>query len=290
VVTQPLASTIQYGLFAYPNPANDAAVVGQTGDASANCATGAQRQAMGATSAQVSTALGQVVPSGGTPSATTLASVRSTVDALRQDARPLAVVLATDGAPNCNISARPGVTNCRVEDGFTMCNCTCTSNSSNQSDTECARFNCLDDQNTTAAIAQIAGLGVQTHVIGIPDSNIPADQLAIFNRSLNDMAVAGGAPLTGTVRYHQASSLQALQSSLEAVTRRILACQITVPRSLAGATSVEVRLGTQPIPQDITRRNGWDQTGSTSIQLFGSACDAATASLDTVTVRRCQRP
>jgi len=281
-VTQPLASTIQYGLFAYPDPANDGSGV--------NCAKGVQRQAMGATASQINTALGLVVPTGGTPTALTMSDVRTTVNALRQDQRPLAVVLATDGAPNCNLSVRDGVSNCRDDNGTQVCNCTCTSNAAGQSDTNCAIFNCLDEQNTTGAIGQIATLGVQTHVIGIQDANIPAGQLAIFNQALNNMAVAGGAPLSGTIRFHQATSLQALQASLEAVTRRILACQITVPRQLAGATTIEVRLGNQPIPRDVSRRNGWDQTGGASIQLFGSACDAATASLETVTVRRCEAP
>ncbi len=291
-VTGALASTLQYGLFVYPNPAQDAVAV--------NCSQGAQRQAMGGSAAQINSALNAVNPLGGTSTATTMTAVRSVVSTLQQDARPLAVVLATDGAPNCNFSPRAGVSNIRDKGGTQFADCTCTSNvcavdpvsgaQDCQSDTNCALFNCLDDVTTTGAIGQISQLGIQTHVIGIPDTNIPAGQLAIFNQSLNDMAIAGGAPLSGSVRYHQATSLQALQSSLQAVTRRILACQITVPTALAGATSIEVRLGTQPIPEDPARRNGWAQTGPSSIQLFGSACDAATASLETVRIKRCARP
>jgi hypothetical protein len=178
------------------------------------------------------------------------------------------------------------------ENGVVTCACACTSNAGDppQSDASCALFNCLDDSASTGAISQIAALGVQTHIIGIPDSGLPAGLRALFSNSLNAMAVAGGAPLPGATRYHEASNLAALQSSLEAVTRRIVACQITTPTVLDGGTSLEVRLGTQPIPQDLTRRNGWDQTGPSSIQLFGSACDAATASQQTVRITRCARP
>jgi hypothetical protein len=282
-VMSTLSTTVQYGLFVYPNPQSDGAA--------ANCSAGVQRQAMGSTSSQINNALGEVNPAGGTPTATTMAEARAIVAGLAADDRPLAVVLATDGAPNCNLNeTRPGVSSCSTDNGTRVCQCTCTSNAVGQSDANCAIFNCLDDSNTSAAIADIAALGVQTHVIGIPDTGLPAGLQAIFQGSLNTMAVAGGAPLAGAIRYHNADNVTALQASLEAVTRRILACQITVPTSLDGATSVEVRLGDQPIPQDPSHRNGWDQTGPAGVQLFGNACDAATASLSTVTVRRCARP
>lgn len=284
-VTDGLASTVSYGLFVYPDPASDSA--------RANCSAGVQRTAAGGTAAQINAALAAVNPAGGTPTAATMSSIRPIVDQLRADGRPLAVVLATDGAPNCNLSDdRLGVSCTTQRSGAVTCACACTSNTGDppQSDTNCALFNCLDDSASTGAISQIAALGVQTHVIGIPDSGLPAGLRALFSNSLNAMAVAGGAPLPGTTRYHEASNLAALQSSLEAVTRRIVACQITTPIVLDGGTSLEVRLGTQPIPQDLTRRNGWDQTGPASIQLFGSACDAATASQERVRVKRCARP
>jgi hypothetical protein len=285
-VTGGLAPTVTYGLFVYPDPSGDAQQV--------NCSAGVQRLAVGGTAAQINSALAAVNPAGGTPTAATMASVRPIVDQLRADGRPLAVVLATDGAPNCNLSqGRAGVSNCTTQtNGVVTCACACTSNAGDppQSDASCALFNCLDDSASTGAIAQIAALGVQTHVIGIPDSGLPPGLTAVFSQSLNAMAVAGGAPLPGVTRYHEASNLATLQSSLQAVTRRIVACQITTPIVLDGGTSLEVRLGTQPIPRDLTRRNGWDQTGPSSIQLFGSACDAATASQDTVRIKRCARP
>jgi hypothetical protein len=278
-VTSSLAPNLEYGLFVYPDPQNDA-----TTSPPANCSAGVQRLAVGGTAAQMNTALDAVEPSGGTPTSATLATVLPTVRSLADDGRPLAVVLATDGAPNCLNNPPEG----------TLVPCTCTSNLQEQTNDNCASFNCLDEVISTNAgpIASIAALGVQTHVIGIPDvsGTVDAQTAQVFTDSLNAMAVAGGAPRSGSVKYHDGSNTAALQAALQAVTRRILACQITVPVALDGASSLEVRLGDSPLPQDANRQNGWAQTGASSIELFGSACDAATTSSLSVVVRRCVPP
>jgi hypothetical protein len=283
-VTAGLAETVTYGLFVYPDPANDGAA--------ANCSTGVERQAVGATAAEVTSALATVGPAGGTSTSATMASLLPMVSQLRADGRPLAVVLATDGAPNCNLDqSRPGISSCSSqEDGPVTCACACTSVDPEQTDDRCAIFNCLDETASSSAVAAVAALGVQTHIIGIPDIGLSPELSARFTSSLNAMAIAGGAPLEGTTRFHQATNEASLRASLEAVTRRIVACQITVPVVLDGATSLDVRLGDQPVPRDLTRRNGWDQTGPSSLQLFGIACDAATARQQSVVVLRCARP
>ncbi|HEY1101600.1 MAG TPA: hypothetical protein VGF99_21860, partial [Myxococcota bacterium] len=274
--------------FVYPDPGNDG-----TRNPPANCSAGVQRQAVGATAAQFNAAIGAVEPSGGTPTSSTLSAVVPVVEDLVEDERPLAIVLATDGAPNCQINPVLPLD----EDGdpvVSLIACTCTSNLQEQSNESCASFNCLDEQVSTGTgpIARLARLGVQTHVVGIPDvsGTVDANTQRIFTESLNQMAIAGGAPLSGTTKFHDGSNTTALQSSLQAITRRILACQVTVDDDIAGFTSLEVRLGDSPLVRDTNRRNGWDQTGPRSIELFGNACDAATASTERITVRRCARP
>lgn len=283
-VTAALAETVTYGLFVYPSPAND-------GEA-ANCSAGVERQATGGAAADINGALAAVNPAGGTSTAATMRALLPVVTQLRADGRPLAVVLATDGAPNCNLDQnRPGVSNCSSDTGgFDTCVCACTSIDPTQTDEHCSPFNCLDDAASSSAVAALAALGVQTHVIGIPDTSVSPTLLERFTSSLNAMAIAGGAPLAGTTRFHQATNEASLRTSLEAVTRRIVACQITVPVVLDGATNIELRLGTQPVPRDVTRRNGWDQTGPSSLQLFGIACDAATSTQATIRVKRCAPP
>jgi hypothetical protein len=272
-VTTALASSVTFGLFAYPNPGNDAAQV--------NCGTGVQLQAVGAGAAAINASLDNLSPSGGTPTAQTLLAAAGVLPGLVADGRPIAVVLATDGAPNCATTADDKV------------RCQCTSRANGETNESCSRFNCLDAVNSANAVAQIAALGVQTHVVGIrgtDENNFDSnnDGISDFTEALNAMAIAGQAPLPGTVKFHEATSQEALETALQAITRRILACKITVAASLNTASSVTVTLGDDVLAQDITRRDGWDITGPNTVELFGAACDAATASQDTVTVTRCE--
>ena len=280
-VTSSLASNIEYGLFIYPDDAQDSATP-------ANCSAGVQKLAVGGTAADVNSALDGIDPGGGTPTQSTLDAVVPVVRGLVGDDRPIAVVLATDGAPNC------------LQNDPVLIGCTCTSNAQEQSNASCASFNCLDTSISTnvGPLAEIAALGVQTHVVGIPDVSGTVNQqtAAVFTSALNAMAVAGGAPLPGAVRFHDGSNTGALQSALQAITKRILSCQVTVRDDgntlvvLDGFTSLDVRLGDASLPRDTARRNGWDIVGPSSIELFGSACDAATGSPLQVSVRRCARP
>jgi hypothetical protein len=272
-VTTSLAQTVTFGLFAYPNPGDDALQV--------NCGTGAQLQAVGASASAVNGSLSTLAPKGGTPTAQSVLAARNVLPALVADGRPIAVVLATDGAPNCATTDTTKVA------------CQCTSHENGESNQSCSHFNCLDDVNSANAIAQIAALGVQTHVVGIRgtdentfDSN--GDGVSDFTDALNAMATAGRAPLPGTVKFHEATSPQALAAALDAITHRILACKITVDANLQTASSVRVTLGDDVLAQDIRHVDGWDITGPNTIELFGAACDSATASRDTVVVTRCE--
>lgn len=287
-VTTSLASSVSYGLFVYPDPADDTRT-----NPPANCSAGVQRLAMGGTAAAINAALDAVLPNGGTPTSATLSAVVPVVRGLVADQRPLAVVLATDGAPNCKNNPVVPID----DEGFPevlLIPCICTSNLEEQTNASCASFNCLDEQvsTNTGPITELARLGVQTHVVGIPDvgGNVNAETAAIFTSSLNAMAVAGGAPLSGSVKFHDGSNTAALQRAMESITRRILACQIVTDFDLNGATSLEVRLGDAALAKDTNQRNGWNQTGARSIELFGSACDAATLASVNVVVRRCARP
>ena len=275
---------IDYALVTYPN-----AEPGQIDEA---CDAGSQRVAMGGTGAAVNTALSPIAPAGGTPTAQTLANTSATIGALATIDRPLAVVLATDGAPNC--ATRDGLLegqeelrqNCAVRFGAGS---VCTSNVDGQTDASCAPFNCLDLTAVTQ-VRNIAALGVDVHVIGIRGNN---ESSPAFTDTLDDMAVAGGAPLptSSATRFHDANSTEALNAALAAITRRIVACSITTPFDVQDDdAAISVRLGSSPLFQNVNRTNGWDATGPNTIQLFGVACDLATASEDDITVTNCTSP
>lgn len=294
---------IDFALITYPDSN------GRVEDA---CNAGTQKVTMGGTGQQINSILNPVTPAGGTPTAGTLANAQGTIAALALSDRPLAVVLLTDGAPNCattdglNIGQEELRQNCAIRFGAgSVCtsnigNCvisgeTCfTNNDCNspgdrcdpQTDSSCAPFNCLD-LTAVNRVRDVAALGVDVHVVGIRgnDESSPA-----FVGTLNDMAVAGGAPVPApsATRFHDATSTQALNDSLAAITRRILACTITTPFDVQDAgVSVSVRLGTTPLLQNVGRTNGWDATGRNTITLFGVACDRATDSEDDITITRC---
>jgi hypothetical protein len=313
-VTSTLTSgSIDYALAAFPNPRNTACELDTPTDFACTvaCAAGIEVGAMGQTSAnQVNQSLTNIDPFGGTPTASTLAGLRTTIENLAAIDRPLAVVLATDGAPNCAVTTGLDPddlqrTNCAVQFGAGS---VCTSSSGNcvqsggvcnsnaecggggdtcdlQTTASCAPFNCLD-LSAINRVQDIARLGVDVHVVGInaASANPATDP---FVQTLNAMAVAGGAPLTGTTRFHAATDTDALQGSLQAITRQILACSVTVPFDLGDGTGISLKVGETPILRNTSRTNGWDIVGPNQIQLFGAACDRATATVASTTVTQC---
>lgn len=312
-VTSTLTSgSIDYGLAAFPNPTNTQCENNSNEGFSCTvaCAAGIEVGAMGQTSAtEVNQSLNSIAPFGGTPTASTLRALKTTIENLAAIDRPLALVLATDGAPNCAVTTGlangdPGTTNCATQFGQgSVCTsdarvCTGSGGACDtdaecgngdqclaQSTAHCAPFNCLD-LSAINRVQDIARLGVDVHVVGInaPSANPASDP---FVQTLNAMAVAGGAPLSGTTRFHAATDTDALQSSLQAITRQILACSIAVPFDLGDGTGISLKVGETPILRNTTRTNGWDIVGPNQIQLFGAACDRATETVASTTVTQC---
>ena len=125
-------------------------------------------------------------PIGGTPTAIALQQAAQQLSSSRAVAR--AIVVATDGAPNCNLAL----------DGDT---CTCTSTTPGA----CAQAsngntNCLDDNRTVQTIADIFGnRKIPVYVIGI-------GVIGGFGTTLNTMAIAGGRPRASLPRYYPAET------------------------------------------------------------------------------------
>jgi hypothetical protein len=133
--------------------------------------------------------------------------------------------------------------------------------------------NCLDDARTVTTIAKYAGMGLPTHVIGIGD-----DTDAQFVGVLDEMALAGGRPLTGGAHsYYAASSPGDLQAALVAIRDQVGACAFLT-------TSVPTQMGTivvtangAIVPFDPSGTNGWTwgDEANGEILLHGAACNAA---------------
>jgi hypothetical protein len=266
-VTAALTSQVEFGLVLFPLP--------PTQNGGEFCLEGSEvLQPARNNATQISQQLQAVIPDGGTPTAATLGVAADIVARLSPDGRPIAVVLATDGGPNCNLA---------FADNNPTCRCTDLPNQGN-----CASFNCLDDTNAVGAVANIKNAGVNTYVIGVPG-------VENFKDVLNRMADVGGTALPTSnpndPRFYEANDQTALQAALEAITQRVLTCRIQSATDLSTVNSVTVSVGGAELPRDTARENGWDiLEDNHSIELFGAACDIATASSENVIVQTCDSP
>jgi len=125
------------------------------------------------------------------------------------DELPKFVLLATDGAPNCNSAGDIGT-------------CTCTA------DTCQIAEQCLDDLCTYNAAFQLATAGIPVFVIGV------GDDLAEWDYVMNNIALYGG-----TSEYFPAEDATALQEALEDITGEAISCSFQVDWSTIDEASVD---------------------------------------------------
>ncbi|HEY1097706.1 MAG TPA: hypothetical protein VGF99_02215 [Myxococcota bacterium] len=198
------------------------------------------------------------IAAGGTPTAAALSVARNALNALGPDGGQRAVILATDGGPNCNDSL----------DGNT---CRCVASSA-----DCAanNNNCLDDTNTVAAAAQLSQAGFPVYVLGL-------DGALSFADVLTRTAQAGG-----TGNFFTIGSAQSLASTIEDIAIRVGACRFDVTGA-PSADQVAVTVDGITINRDTNRQNGWDLIDVDTVELFGDACATASRATQNVAVQTC---
>lgn len=191
-------------------------------------------------------------PSGSTPTAGAIDVAAASVLGVRAAAASRALVLATDGQPDCNTSLNPQT-------------CTCIGSHT------CNAVRCLDDVRTVDRIAHYADAGLPTYVIGIAPSSD-----ATFIRVLNDMANAGGRPQVGAgTAFYSVSNEAELTQAFDAITAQVGACVFlssSVPSSDKGIT---VKLGGVDVPEG----TGWvwSDRMNGELTLLRGFCDEVTA-------------
>jgi hypothetical protein len=199
-------------------------------------------------------------PLGGTPTADALRIAADYLLQSRGVARTM--VLATDGAPNCN----PGLDQAR---------CVCTSPTAND---VCAlatdgQYICLDDARTVAQIGTIFQTQkIPVYVIGIGGLEKPE-----FHQVLDAMAVAGGRPLPGASKYYNVQSSSDLTSALATIRDSIAGCTYLTPSAPTDPNAISIEIDGKSIPRDPSHTSGWDWVDQTygEIAFFGAACAAA---------------
>lgn len=240
-VVTTLDDSIEFGLMLYPD-----------GDGNNNvCREGALREPVEVSNGNdIVDVLNNTEPGGGTPTATTLNEARGVLDALGADGGARAVVLATDGGPNCNESL----------DG-NSCRCV----SANPQD--CVDFpgNCLDDTNAIAAVAGLNAAGYPVFTLGI-------DGAEAFNDVLNAFATAGGTAQAGATAFYTVDDEAQFQQALEDIAVRVGVCRFDLPTNFQ-ADQATVTVNGQTVARDTARLNGWDQVDPNTIELFGVPCD-----------------
>lgn len=209
--------------------------------------------------------LAVIDPVGGTPTAATLAAVHEKLEGVSVRS---AVVLATDGAPNCNPEAECTSAAC-IPDlegavfGANRCGV----------DASCcdakvlgpgAGSNCVDEAETLRAIESLAASGIPTYVIGLPGAEPYA---AVLDR----LAHAGGTARDGDTAYYAVSDAPALERALfEIGTGVAITCDLALANKPAKANLVNVFFDGEPVPQNPD--NGWDWDSETTLSLRGEAC------------------
>ncbi|MFO0679175.1 MAG: vWA domain-containing protein [Polyangiaceae bacterium] len=203
-------------------------------------------------------------PRGGTPTA---AAITAGAAALRNSgSRSVSkfMVLATDGAPNCNGTGRDPKTCVCASPDPTDCS------TSRRSD---AAFQCLDDGDTVKAIETAANVSkIPTFVIGIGQ-----DQRDVFEATLEKMALAGGRPRAAIPRYYRVLESRDLDAAFTQIEASITLCTFVTPSKPDDVSAIQVSVAGETVPYDPTRTNGWDYVDAAfgEIALFGEACTRA---------------
>jgi len=194
---------------------------------------------------------------GGTPSARGVASALAELQSINTD-QPKFMILVTDGAANCQEDAP----------------------------SDMALFEEYDT-DLPAVVAEAAGLGINTYVIGIGISNVPSGGTQDGNPdntnsydALNEVAIAGGVPRPGADKFFDTQNQLELQAALEEISMQILNCTIALDPVPVYPDYVEVEVNGMNYGKvqvtDCATEDGWQFTDETktSITLCGAACEA----------------
>lgn len=212
------------------------------------------------------------LPNGGTPTSEAVRLAAQYIEGTRGVARTM--VLATDGAPNCNGT-------------LDKARCTCTSATGNCS-APTGEFNCLDDVRTISVIRNIfESMKIPVYVIGIGSTERPA-----FLKVLDDMAVAGGRPRPTAPRHYNVQTSAEMKDALGTISASVAQCTYLTPSAPTDPNAISVEIDGKAILRDPTHTNGWDWLDQAfgTLAFFGEACTAAsggTATSQVTGVVRC---
>jgi hypothetical protein len=267
-VLKAIGHRVSYGAALFPNPAQDSCVPGkqifetQAGDPIACTRTGRT----GSVLSILIQRLRAYQPGGGTPLSTTLESLAPTLRAL---GGKTAVIIATDGAPNCNPDATCTTDLCETNRAHWQYPsgliCEAPINCCDPSVDPKGPLNCVDDVGTNEIIASLSANAIPTYVIGLPSEEA-------LSTVLDSMAIAGGTAREQLPRYYETTDAQSLADTLKKIATSIaVSCTLKLSQSPPNWAQVAVYFDNAQIPG--LSDDGWQPVDASTLQITGSYCD-----------------
>jgi hypothetical protein len=120
---------------------------------------------------------------------------------------------------------------------------------------------------TEAAIAALLVRGIKTFVVGFGSEVNVAE--------MNKFATDGGTALTGTTKYYEADTADALDTAFQSIAALTVSCSYTVNPAPTDLDETYVYFsGTELVPRDPTHMLGWDYDPTTmQITIYGDDCN-----------------
>jgi hypothetical protein len=205
---------------------------------------------------------------GGTPTAATFLALAPTLEGFSGNTF---AILATDGAPNCDLNASCDVSSCSYNvDNDPGCP---TGGSPNCCDPVAtmepgAQIGCIDTGPTVSAIAALEAQHIPTYVIGLPGS-------AAYSSVLDQFATAGGTARSTEPFYYDVTTTDsaALETALAQIAAKITAtCSFPLSPPPQDPAKINVYFDNSVVPKDPA--NGWTyDNGTATLTLVGLACN-----------------
>ena len=249
VVTN-MEDEVNFGLELFP---------GETLNTGVNCVNPTIAVEIGTlgTSDVISTHLNDLDPicGGATPTAAALVNAKTYLNGLGGESKKY-VLLATDGAPNCNTS-------------LDRQTCICTTPSG------CAgvwgqTISCLDDARTYLASQDVFDAGYPVYVMGMGGA------LGDWGYVMNNIAISGG-----TEHYYPVSDVNDLVSTFEIMLEEMISCEFNIdwdqlpPQASEDPMKVNLYGDDEAIPYNIGCINemGWQWLDNDTAELCPGACN-----------------
>jgi hypothetical protein len=192
-------------------------------------------------------ALAMARPGGGTPTADAISGGVASLQGRRTASSARALVLATDGVPNCNSFLRPQLCLCLMP--------------------PCTPQECVDDERTVRRVRDAFAAGIPTYVIGIESPN------AAFTGVLDQLAEAGGRPRPNAPqKYYAAESAADLQAALTTIRDQVGRCTFltnSVPNADGG---LRVLFRGTEVPLDVNEGWSWTDRDNGELVFRGASC------------------